>query len=219
MISGNSSTTLLDALAPGDDVAYSGAIRAAWAVFFTALTAAAAQVSVPLPFTQVPFTFQPMVVLLSGLVLGPRLAFSAQVLYLVAGATGLPVFAASAVLPPGALRLLGPTGGYLMIYPFAAFVTGYLAQRGFARQYLGSVVAMGAGLLMVYLAGALWLGYFAQLGGRPVALGFTTALMTSVIPFVGADIAKLLLAAGIVPGLWKAVGNTGANTGANTGDR
>lgn len=207
MNSGTSSTTLLDALAPGSEVSYSGAMRAASAVFFTALTAAAAQVSVPLPFTQVPFTFQPMVVLLSGLVLGPRLAFAAQGLYLVAGATGLPVFAASAILPPGALRLIGPTGGYLMIYPFAAFVAGYLAQRDGARGYLRSVLAMGAGLLMVYLAGALWLGYFAQLGGRPVAIGFTTALMTSVVPFVVADVAKLLLAAGIVPGLWKVVGN------------
>lgn len=219
MTSGTSSTTLLDSLAPGSEVSYSGAIRAAWAVFFTALTAAAAQVSVPLPFTQVPFTFQPMVVLLSGLVLGPRLAFSAQVLYLVAGATGLPVFAASAVLPPGALRLIGPTGGYLMIYPFAALVTGYLAQHDGARRYLRSVMAMGAGLLMVYVAGALWLGYFAQLGGRPVAIGFTTALMTSVVPFVGADIAKLLLAAGIVPGIWKAVGSAVGTSAGEPSDR
>ena len=106
-----SSATLVDALAPR------GAIRAGAVVFVAALTAAAAQISVPLPFTEVPFTFQPMVVLLGGLALGSRLALASQLLYLAAGIAGLPVFAASATLPPGALRLLGPTGGYLMAYP------------------------------------------------------------------------------------------------------
>ena len=70
-------------------------------LFVAVLTAAAAQISVPLPFTQVPFTFQPMVVLLGGLALGPRLGLASQVLYLLAGVAGLPVFAASATLPPG----------------------------------------------------------------------------------------------------------------------
>src|SRR5918993_5776875 len=69
----------------------------------TALTAAAAQVSIPLPFTPVPFTLQPMVVLLGGAALGPRLGLASQVLYLLAGVAGLPVFAASAVLPQGPL--------------------------------------------------------------------------------------------------------------------
>jgi biotin transport system substrate-specific component len=197
------SATLLDVLSPSRDASYSRAIRAASVLFFMALTAMAAQISVPLPFTSVPFTFQPMVVLLSGLVIGPRLAFSAQVLYLALGAAGLPVFAASPLLPPGALRLLGPTGGYLLCYPFAAFVTGSLAERGCARRYLTSVLAMAAGLCVVYLCGAAWLGFFAQLGGRSVAVGFSAALMTGVVPFIAADIAKLFLAAGIVPGLWK----------------
>ena len=100
------------------------AIRVACVVFVAALTAAAAQISIPLPFTAVPFTFQPMVVLVGGLALGPRLAVASQVLYLAAGMAGLPVFAASTVLPPGVGRLLGPTGGYLMAFPLAAFVTG-----------------------------------------------------------------------------------------------
>ena len=112
----------------------------------TALTAAAAQISLPLPFTAVPFTLQPMVVLLGGMALGPRLGMASQMLYLAAGIAGLPVFAASPMLPPGPLRLLGPTGGYLMAYPFAAFVTGALAERGFDRRYLTSVLAMLAGL-------------------------------------------------------------------------
>src|SRR2546429_7266798 len=97
--------------------------------FVTVLTAIAAQVSVPLPFTPVPFTMQPMVVLLGGAALGARLGAASQLLYLGLGIAGLPVFAAAA-LPPGAARLLGPTGGYLMSYPLAAFVAGRLAERG-----------------------------------------------------------------------------------------
>src|SRR5918995_470929 len=118
------------------------AIRAAAVVLLTALTAAAAQVSVQLPFTPVPFTLQPMVVLLGGAALGARLGMSAQVLYLALGVAGLPVFAASPILPQGFGRLLGPTGGYLMSYPLAAFVAGYLAQRGLDRRYSTSVLAM-----------------------------------------------------------------------------
>src|SRR5688572_9756646 len=154
------STTLVDTLASRADS--SALIRAGAVLFVAALTAAAAQVSVPLPFTQVPFTFQPMVVLLGGLALGPRLGLASQILYLMAGIAGLPVFAASATLPPGALRLLGPTGGYLLAYPFAAFLTGYLAERGLDRRYLTSVLAMLAGLVVVYACGAAWLGMFAR---------------------------------------------------------
>src|SRR5438445_8064889 len=99
--------------------------------FITVLTAAAAQISVPLPFTPVPFTFQPMVVLLGATALGPRLGMASQILYLALGFAGLPVFAASPLLPQGAARLLGPTGGYLMAYPLAAFTAGWLAERGF----------------------------------------------------------------------------------------
>src|ERR671924_179337 len=134
--------TLLDVLSPYPEASVPArAIRMGAVLFVTVLTAAAAQISVPLPFTQVPFTFQPMVVLLGGLALGSRLGASSQVLYLLAGNAGLPGFAASATLPPGPLRLIGPTGGYLMAYPLAAFVTGYLAERGFDRRYLTSVLA------------------------------------------------------------------------------
>ena len=178
-------------------------IRIASTLFFAALTAAAAQISVPLPFTPVPFTFQPMIVLLAGLTIGARLAAVSQILYLLAGIAGAPVFAASATLPPGALRLLGPTGGYLMAYPFAAFITGYLAQRGFSRRYVTSVIAMAAGLTAIYVGGATWLAYFAQAAGTPVAIGMRAAVLTSIVPFIAADVVKLLLAAAIVPTLWR----------------
>src|SRR5262245_26914970 len=144
-------------------------VPAASVLFFTVLTAAAAQISAPLPFTDVPLTLQPMVVLIGGLALGSRLGSASQILYLAAGIAGLPVFAASATLPPGALRLLGPTGGYLMAYPFAAFVAGWLAERGLDRQYVGSFLAMLAGLVIIFAFGIAWLALFARTvsGGSP----------------------------------------------------
>ena len=177
-------------------------IRVASAVLVAALTAAAAQVSIPLPFTPVPFTLQPMIVLLGGAALGSRLGLSAQVLYLLAGIAGLPVFAASPLLPPGALRLLGPTGGYLISYPLAAFAAGWLAERGFDRRYVTSVLAMACGLAIVFACGVTWLAFFA----RPAAVGLDAALRTGFYPFIPADIFKLFLAAAVMPALWRLTG-------------
>lgn len=201
------SATLVNVVARRvEDRAEGTAIRVASVLFITVLTAAAAQISFPLPFTQVPFTFQPMVVLVGGLVLGSRLGFASQVLYLMAGIAGLPVFAASVTLPPGVLRLLGPTGGYLMAYPLAAFAVGYLAERGWARRYVTSVAAMLAGLAIIYMAGTIWLAYFARLVSGSAAVGLNAALASGVYPFVLADLAKLAAAAGITPGLWRLIG-------------
>lgn len=88
----SSAVTFVDALASGRAESRL-AVRAGAVLFVTALTAAAAQISVPVPFTAVPFTFQPMVVLLGGLALGSTLGMTSQVLYLFAGIVGLPVFA------------------------------------------------------------------------------------------------------------------------------
>ena len=194
-----SSSTLVATLAGGADA--STAIRAGAVVFMAAATAAAAQVSVPLPFTPVPLTLQDTVVLLAGAALGSRLGMAAQLLYLAAGIAGLPVFAASALLPQGAMRLLGPTGGYLLSYPLAAFVTGRLAEQGFDRRYSTSVAAMIAGLGVIFLFGITWLALFA----RPAALGFDAALRAGLYPFLAGDVLKILLGAAVLPGLWKVV--------------
>jgi biotin transport system substrate-specific component len=192
------SGTLLDVVTSRADV--SPAIRAAAVLFVTVLTIVAAQVSVPLPFTPVPFTLQPMIVLLGGAALGARLGMSAQVLYLALGIAGLPVFAASPILPQGFGRLLGPTGGYLMTYPIAAFVTGYLAQRGLDRRYLTSVIAMVAGLSIIFTGGVLWLAFGAH-------AGLATAVRTGLLPFIPADIIKVLLAATVLPAAWRFLGS------------
>src|SRR5262245_30843632 len=163
-------------------------LRLASMLFVTVLTAAAAQLSVHLPFTPVPFTLQPMIVLVGSAALGPRLAAASQLLYLLLGIAGFPVFAASPILPQGAGRLLGPTGGFLMAYPLAAAVTGWLAERGFDRRYLTSIAAMLAGLAMLFAGGVLWLAYFPHSGG---AAGLRTALATGLYPFVLPDILKV----------------------------
>jgi biotin transport system substrate-specific component len=192
----HSTGTLLTTVSSRTDT--SGAIRAAAVLFVTVLTAVAAQVSFPLPFTPVPFTLQPMIVLVGGAALGARLGFTSQALYLLAGIAGLPVFAASGTLPQGFLRLLGPTGGFLLAYPFAAFVAGYLAERGFDRRYLTSVLAMAAGLGLVFACGVTWLAFFAA----PTAVGLPRALELGLYPFVGVDVLKILLAAAVLPSVW-----------------
>jgi biotin transport system substrate-specific component len=180
----------------------SGAAVRAGAVFLVAaLTAAAAQISVPLPFTPVPLTLQPLVVLLGGAALGSRLGLMSQLLYLAAGLAGLPVFAASPVLPQGLARVIGPTGGYLMSYPIAAFVTGLLAERGFDRRYLTSVAAMGAGLLVLYTVGVSWLSWF-----MPGPDAVLAAVRAGFLPFVVVDAVKILAGATVLPRVWRFLG-------------
>jgi biotin transport system substrate-specific component len=187
--------TLLQAVAARAEL--HSAFRAVAVVFVTVLTIVAAQVSIPLPFTPVPFTLQPMVVLLGGAALGSRLGMSSQILYIAIGLAGLPVFAASPVLPQGFGRLLGPTGGYLMSYPIAAFAAGYLAERGFDRRYLTSVIAMAAGLAIIFACGVAWMAF-----GTP-HVGLSAAVATGLVPFIPADIVKIFAAATVLPMAWR----------------
>jgi biotin transport system substrate-specific component len=184
-----------------DQVSMRAASASAWAgvqalsvLFVAVLTAAAAQLSFPLPFTPVPFTIQPMIVLIGAAALGSRLGAVSQILYLMLGIAGLPVFAHSPELPQGFARLLGPTGGYLMAYPIAAFVTGWLAERGLDRRYLTSILAMSVGLSMIFAGGVAWIAKFA---------GMDTALATGLYPFIVVDIIKVVAAGLVLPTAWK----------------
>lgn len=152
--------------------------------FALALTAAA-QVAVPIPGTPVPFTLQPLVVVLAGLWLGPRAAAASMVLYLAAGAAGLPVFAAGGA---GVAHVLGPTGGYLIAQPAAAFVTGWLGAR--ATSYGARALAACAGILVLYLGG---LAQLAVLTGS-----LERATLLGVRPFVVLDVVKAHVAAALV---------------------
>ena len=128
---------------------------------------------------------------------------ASQILYLSLGFAGLPVFAASPVLPQGAARLLGPTGGYLMAYPFAAFAAGWLAERGFDCRYVSAVAAMilRASRSCSRAAFSGW-----TIASRP-PIGLSGALTTGFVPFIIPDLLKLLAAAAVMPGLWRITGS------------
>jgi len=175
---------------------YGRLLQVAAVLFFAALIAAAAQVSLPLPWTPVPLTLQPTIVLLSAAVLGSRLGTACLAVYLAAGAAGLPVFAWSPWLVPGVGRFLGPTGGYLLAYPVAAYLVGSLAERGLDRRYMTAVGAMVIGLAVIYLGGVAWLAVLHAPLGTPGA-----AVTLGVYPFFFADLAKLMVAGALLPGL------------------
>ena len=173
-------------------------LRVGIAFVAAGLTATAAQFTTPVPFTAVPFTLTPIAVLLSGAALGSRLGALSQGFYILAGAIGLAVFSPSVTLPPGAARLLGPTGGYLMAYPLAAFVTGWLSEHGWDRRYVTSFAAMLAGLGVIYLGGVAWL-----------SVAFTSpraAIAAGIAPFLVLDVLKVAAAAMILPQTWRLVG-------------
>jgi biotin transport system substrate-specific component len=166
--------------------------RAAAAFLGSLLVAACAHLAVPLWFTPVPITLQTFAVLLLGLVLSPGLAASALALYLLEGMAGLPVL--SPVGPAGLLHILGPTGGYLLSYPAAAALTGWLRRRIGGGGFTASALAAAAGSVVILLAGAVW---FAVLTRQ--SLGAVFAL--SVAPFLPGDILKVVAAAGVATGL------------------
>lgn len=146
---------------------------------FALLTALGARISLPIPGTAVPFTFQPLVVLLAGALLGARNGAASQILYLTAGLIGMPVFALGLA---GPAYLFGPSGGYLIAFPVAAFVVGSLAGSSLLR----ITAALLAGLAVIYAGGVAWL---------TVLTGFSAAVMLGIAPFIAADLVKVALAA------------------------
>jgi biotin transport system substrate-specific component len=156
----------------------------------SAFVAVCAHISLPLPFTPVPLILSNFAVLLVGLALGPAAAFSALALYLAEGAAGLPVFAPNAL--GGIAHLFGPTGGYLVAYPFAAATAGWLVRHldPVTSRFRSALIASTAATLPIFLLGAVWLALFAHLN-----LSATWAL--AVAPFIPGEILKITAAAGI----------------------
>jgi biotin transport system substrate-specific component len=158
---------------------------------FSLLTALAAQIAIPTAWSDVPITGQTFAVLLTGALLGSRLGALALIAYLIEGASGLPFFAAGG---SGLARLtVSPWAGYLWAYPVAAFMTGWLAERGWDRRYLKAAAAMAIGSLAILLGGMLWrLGF----------MSFEQAFVTGVVPFLPGDAIKIALAAAVLPSGW-----------------
>ena len=163
------------------------------------LTALAARIAIPVPWSPVPITGQTFAVLLSGAVLGARRGFAAQLLYLAEGAAGLPVFAGGAA---GAAVLLGPTGGYLLAFPFAAALTGALAAQGWDRRFVTTAAAMLLGSAVIFALGLALLSRFIP-SGRLLAAG--------LLPFLPGDLIKATLAAIAFPAAWRLTRSGGGN--------
>jgi biotin transport system substrate-specific component len=155
------------------------------------LVALCAHVSIPLLFTPVPITLQPFAVLLLGLMLSPATAFAALALYLVEGAAGLPVFTPHG--PGGMLQLFGPTGGYLLSYPFVAALTSLIARRIGRTSFASYATSAAAGSLVILAMGASWLAVITH---QPMGRVLTMA----VWPFLPGDALKIFAAAGIALG-------------------
>ena len=157
---------------------------------FSLLTALAAQIVIPIG--PVPITAQTFAVLLTGALLGSRLGAMAMIVYLLEGASGLPFFYGG---HGGIAHLLGPTGGYLVAFPAAAFVTGAFAENGWDKRFLTAVAAMAAGSVIIIVAGWAWFSFVTH-----TAPG--VAFKLSIAPFLVGDVIKIVLAAAVLPSGW-----------------
>lgn len=160
------------------------------AMVFSLFIAASAQFAIHIG--PVPITGQTFAVLLTGALLGSRLGAAAVIAYLIEGAVGLPFFAGGGA---GIVRFLGPTGGYLVAFPAAAFITGAFAEHGWDKRYLTAVAAMAIGSLVIFLGGWAW---YAVLTNTPPVAAFKLA----VLPFLLGDVIKIALGAAVLPTGW-----------------
>jgi len=156
----------------------------------TVVIAAASHVAIPLPFTPVPLTLQPLAVLGVGLALGPIAGFLTMLAYLAEGALGLPVFSPTG--PGGVAQLFGFTGGYLMAYPLVAAIAGGLSQRfsAWVPRFLAAFAGCSVAITLLFVCGASWLRHLTH-------LSLHDTWIASVAPFLPLEIVKILIAAGI----------------------
>ncbi len=194
------SITMADAIVPHSG----GVTRDAMLVVGGALgLSILAQASVYLPFTPVPITGQTLGVLLAGALLGARRGALAMLAYLGEGLIGLPVFAggASAWTPSvgGVPYIMGPTAGYLLGFPLAAFAVGILAERGWDRRVGPTVAMMVLGNVLIYVTGLAWLGQY---------VGFDRVLALGLVPHLPGAVLKIALAAALLPAGWRLIGTS-----------
>lgn len=182
------SKVLAERVIPGEGLAADAArILAA-----NLLLIACAQAAIPLPWTPVPMTLQTFGVMFIAVMLGAKRGAITLGLYLLEGAAGLPVFQPFGA--PGALRLIGPTAGYLWSYPVAAFVTGWLVERWARTSAPRLYGALAAGQVVVLASGCAWL---ATIG----PMGWQAAFFAGVAPFVLGDILKMTLVVAATKGI------------------
>lgn len=164
--------------------------------------AIAAKIKVPLWPSPVPVTLGTFAVLTIGAAYGPRLGLTTIMGYMIIGALGFDVFANSSAENNGLAYMMGGTGGYLLGYVLATLALGYAARMGWDRKVPGMAVAMLLGNALIYIPGLIWLG---------VLYGWDKPILEwGLTPFLIGDAMKLALAALLVPGLWKLIGNARA---------
>jgi len=157
------------------------------------LIAIAAQIAVPLPFTPVPLTMQPLAVILVGVTLGSARGSAAAALYLLEGFAGMPVFAEGHA---GVFWATAATAGFLWSYPLAAWVAGRVSERGWGSTTMRAIAGMLAALAVIYIGGWSWLS---------IAMGARGAFIAGVQPFVLADIIKVAIGAAMLPHMQRLV--------------
>lgn len=181
---------LADAVLPGEGFGHSAVLT----VSMSFVIALCAQVSVPLPFTPVPLTGTTLAILYAGALLGSRRGALAAALYLLEGGMGLPFFAGGA---GGAIHFAGPTGGYLIGFVPAAYVTGLLSERGWGASPIRAFAMMLLGSSVIFAFGLAGLARFVP-SGDLLAMG--------LVPFLPGDIAKSAVSAALLPWGWSALG-------------
>lgn len=160
-------------------------------VGFSFILALSATIAIPLPFSPVPITFQTLAVLLSGMLLGSKRGFFCVLTYISEGALGFPVFAGGS---SGLAYMVGPTGGYLIGFLFASYITGLLAENGWDRKILTSIIAMSIGDVVTFMFGLSWLSFLIDVK-QVFSLG--------LYPFIPGEILKIVIASLILPIGWK----------------
>jgi len=154
-----------------------------------------AWIALPLPWTPVPITGQTFGVMLVAVLLGSRRGAVVLAIYLLEGLAGLPVFQPFGL--PGAARLAGPTAGYLLAYPAAAFLTGWVVERSARASTLRLAGALAAGEAVTFAGGCAWLA-------TAYGMGFSGALAAGLLPFVPGELIKMALVVVAVQGVERA---------------
>ncbi len=150
-----------------------------------------AKISIHLGFSPIPITMQTFAVLFIGALFGSKRGALTVLAYLFQGFMGIPVFANAG---SGFVYLLGPTGGYLVGFVFAAYITGLLAERGWDRIFWKTAIAMAIGTIIIFIFGVSWLSF---------SIGWSKAIMVGLFPFVIGAILKIMLADAILPLGWR----------------
>lgn len=184
-------TCFIDVIRPSQK-SYALAFDVGSVLFGSLFIALLSQVAILLPFSPIPLTLSTLSILLVGGLLGSKKGALAVLAYIAEGCLGLPFFACA---KSGFAVLIGPTGGYLLGFVIAAFLVGFLLEKGWKEYFSKTLFAMLIATLIIWVPGTLWLAGFTG--------SIEKALFLGVYPFIIGDVIKVVLAALLIPSGWK----------------